>query len=103
MDRIRTRRTWLGWGTACAAGLAAGFTAERARAAPESAPRGHAERLQQLEKQSGGRLGIAVLDTQSGQRFGQRAEERFPMCSTFKLLAVAAVLWTAGRSGWSGA
>jgi len=92
MDRIWARRRWLGWGTALAAELASGFTAARATAAPESALRGHAERLQQLEKQSAGRLGIAVLDTQSGQRFGQRAEERFPMCSTFKLLAAAAVL-----------
>jgi len=93
MDRIWTRRMWLEGGAACAAGLAAGLTAERARAAPESAPsERHAERLQQLEKQSGGRLGIAVLDTQSGQRLGQRADERFPMCSTFKLLVAAAVL-----------
>jgi len=29
---------------------------------------------------------------QSGKRAGYRADERFPMCSTFKLLAVAAVL-----------
>jgi beta-lactamase class A len=42
--------------------------------------------------QSGGRLGVAVLDTAGGQRFGQRADERFPMCSTFKLLVAAAVL-----------
>jgi beta-lactamase class A len=45
-----------------------------------------------LEKASGGRLGVAVLDTASGARFGHRADERFPMCSTFKLLAVGAVL-----------
>ncbi len=46
----------------------------------------------QIEKESGGRLGVAVLDTGSGRRLGYRADERFPMCSTFKLLAAAAVL-----------
>lgn len=45
-----------------------------------------------IERESGGRLGVAVLDTGSGARAGHRADERFPMCSTFKLLAVAAVL-----------
>jgi beta-lactamase class A len=32
------------------------------------------------------------VDTGSGKRFDYRSEERFPMCSTFKLLAAAAVL-----------
>ena len=35
---------------------------------------------------------VAVLDTLSGERTGHRADERFPMCSTFKLLAAAAAL-----------
>ena len=35
---------------------------------------------------------MALLDTASGVKVGHRADERFPMCSTFKLLAVAAVL-----------
>ncbi|MBV9980213.1 class A beta-lactamase [Bradyrhizobium sp.] len=48
--------------------------------------------LQKLEGERGGRLGVAVIDTQSGRRAGYRADERFPMCSTFKLLAAAAVL-----------
>ena len=46
-----------------------------------------------LERQYGGRLGVAVLDTGSGQRAGHRADERFQMCSTFKMLLAAAVLW----------
>jgi beta-lactamase class A len=46
-----------------------------------------------IEKESGGRLGVAVLDTQTGAQAGHRADERFPMCSTFKLLAAAATLW----------
>ena len=45
-----------------------------------------------VEAESGGRLGLAVLDTGSGARVGHRAGERFPMCSTFKLLAAGAIL-----------
>jgi beta-lactamase class A len=50
------------------------------------------ERLAALEKAHGGRLGVAILDTATGRRIHHRGEERFPMCSTFKLLAVAGVL-----------
>jgi beta-lactamase class A len=39
-----------------------------------------------------GRLGVAVLDTQTGERVRHRGAERFAMCSTFKWLAAAAVL-----------
>jgi len=45
-----------------------------------------------IEAESGGRLGVAVLDTRDGRRAGHRADERFALCSTFKLLAGAAVL-----------
>ena len=45
-----------------------------------------------IEKESGGRLGVAVLDTQTGMQAGHRADERFPVCSTFKWLAAAAIL-----------
>jgi len=51
-----------------------------------------AGRLADLEGRSGGRLGVAVLDTATGRRIGHRADERFPMCSTFKFLAVGFVL-----------
>ncbi|KMO39709.1 beta-lactamase [Methylobacterium tarhaniae] len=51
-----------------------------------------AARLAQLERRDGGRLGVEVRDTATGRRFGHRADERFPMCSTFKALAAAAVL-----------
>jgi beta-lactamase class A len=46
----------------------------------------------QIEKWSGGRLGVAALDTGTGERVGRHADDRFPMCSTFKFLAAAAVL-----------
>jgi beta-lactamase class A len=45
-----------------------------------------------LERKHGGRLGVSILDTQTGRRIQHRAGERFLMCSTFKWLAVAAVL-----------
>jgi len=48
--------------------------------------------LAALERAHGGRLGVYALDTGSGRTIGHRANERFPMCSTFKLLAVGAVL-----------
>lgn len=51
-----------------------------------------AARMAALEADVAGRLGVAILDTGSGRQYGYRADERFPMCSTFKLLAAAAVL-----------
>ena len=48
--------------------------------------------LSALERRSGGRLGVFVLDTASSRRLAHREHERFPMCSTFKLLLVGAVL-----------
>lgn len=50
------------------------------------------DRIADLEKRSGGRLGVAVLDTASRARMHHRADERFAMCSTFKVVATAAVL-----------
>jgi len=50
------------------------------------------KRLAALEKQHGGRLGVMVLDTETKAHFGRRVDERFPMCSSFKWLAAAAVL-----------
>ena len=50
------------------------------------------QRLKEVEARTGGRLGVAALDTGSGRQIRHRAEERFPMCSTFKFLAAAAVL-----------
>lgn len=45
-----------------------------------------------IESHLGGRVGVAALDTATGQRLELRASERFPMCSTFKFLLVAATL-----------
>lgn len=46
----------------------------------------------EIERKTGGRLGVAVLDIETGAQAGHRADERFPLCSTFKLLAAAAIL-----------
>jgi beta-lactamase class A len=48
--------------------------------------------LAAIEAKTGGRLGVAVLDTASQTRVDHRGNERFPLCSTFKVLAVSAVL-----------
>ena len=48
--------------------------------------------LEKLERINGGRVGVTILDTGSGERVGYRENERFPMCSTFKFLLVSAVL-----------
>jgi len=51
-----------------------------------------ANRIRSVEERTGARIGVAALDTGSGKRLDYRSEERFPMCSTFKFLAAAAVL-----------
>jgi beta-lactamase class A len=56
------------------------------------------QRVKAIEAQSGGRLGVSVFDTATGRRYGHRADERFPMCSTFKMLAVALVLYRVDRN-----
>jgi beta-lactamase class A len=51
-----------------------------------------ANRILSIEERAGARIGVAALDTGRGKRLDYRSEERFPMCSTFKFLAAAAVL-----------
>jgi beta-lactamase class A len=85
---MTTRRDVVfGIGAAAGCGLA-GFDA---RAQGGAATRISAE-LKRIERESGGRLGVAVFDTKTHMRSGRHADIRFPMCSTFKLLAAAAVL-----------
>jgi len=48
--------------------------------------------LVEIERRAKGRLGVAALDVATGRRLEYRATERFPMCSTFKLLLAAQVL-----------
>ena len=74
------RRVWLAVAGAWSLGVLARETEDGTRA------------LQALEARSGGRLGVAMRDTGSGAQLLHRAEELFPMCSTFKLLLAAYVL-----------
>lgn len=49
-------------------------------------------RLTQLEADSGARIGVYAIDTAGTRRIAHRGGERFPMCSTFKVLVAATVL-----------
>ncbi|MFD8484065.1 class A beta-lactamase [Kitasatospora sp. NPDC059673] len=83
-----------------AAGRAAGRVAGRAvgRAPGKAAGKSLAAedeltaRLRALESEHRARLGVFGYDTGSGAAVRYRAGELFPMCSTFKPLAVGAVL-----------
>ena len=79
-----TRRAWL-------TGLGA-VPLVRSAFAADPAASGLTAELAQIEVKVGGRLGVDVHDTGTGQRLRHRPDERFPMCSTFKVLACAAVL-----------
>jgi beta-lactamase class A len=51
-----------------------------------------AVRIAAIQARIGGRIGVTALDTGNSRRLDYRQDERFPMCSTFKFLAAAAVL-----------
>jgi beta-lactamase class A len=55
-------------------------------------PRPSYHRLADLEKEFDGKLGVYALDTNNGEVVAHRADERFPLQSTMKLLGVAALL-----------
>jgi beta-lactamase class A len=54
--------------------------------------------LKAVETRIGGRVGVAALDAASDRQVLYRADERFAMCSTFKVLLAAAVLHRVERS-----
>lgn len=86
---ITRRRFQQGLGTALAA-AALTIPPEATRAAMSDLQ--WLDEIKRLERESGGRLGVCVIETASGVRHAYRGDERFPMCSTFKALAAAAVL-----------
>ncbi|MFI1181322.1 class A beta-lactamase [Streptomyces sp. NPDC020799] len=77
----------LGAGTALAA-VSTGGTAYASTPGEDALTR----RLKELERAHSARLGVYARDTATGRTVLYRADERFPMCSTFKTIAVAAVL-----------
>jgi len=58
-----------------------------------------AKALAAIGASTGGRLGIAALDTGNGQRIGLDAESRYALCSTFKVPLAAAVLARVAAGG----
>jgi beta-lactamase class A len=57
-------------------------------------PRGDrfAAAIAKIESASGGRLGVAAFDLGRKIQLSYRGNERFPMCSTFKVLASSSIL-----------
>ncbi|OWV74828.1 class A beta-lactamase [Rhizobium sp. R339] len=88
MDLNLTRRMLIG-SAFCLPALALPV---RAQETSEGGDDNVERRLAALEKRTGGRLGVSVLDTQTSITFGYRGSEAFPMCSTFKALAAGFVL-----------
>jgi beta-lactamase class A len=72
------------------------FALGAAMAALPFTSRAAGEPWQRIEQDTGGRLGVAVLRA-DGSLAGNRLDERFPMCSTFKWLAAAYVLHRVDR------
>lgn len=50
------------------------------------------EKLAKIETEAKGRIGLSATNTANNTRIQYRANERFPLCSTFKLMLVSAVL-----------
>ncbi|TDN69746.1 class A beta-lactamase [Paraburkholderia sp. BL10I2N1] len=68
-----------------------------ARAAEGPQPTSTEAQLATLEKSSGGRLGLFALNTATGEQTRYRADERFPFCSTFKVILAGAILTRSTR------
>ncbi|MFI6008933.1 class A beta-lactamase [Streptomyces sp. NPDC051243] len=83
------RRTLLTAGTATAAAL---LTSAPAHATTT-------DRLHELERRHGARLGVFAHNLATRRTVRHRADERFPICSLFKTLAAAAVLRDLDRDG----
>ena len=86
---ITRRQLQLGLGTTL---VAAALTVRPKTMRASIADQRLIDEIRRLESESGGRLGVCVLDTATGARHVHRGDERFPMCSTFKVLAAAAIL-----------
>ncbi|MGC9538403.1 class A beta-lactamase [Streptomyces sp. UG1] len=87
-SEILGRRTLLTAGTATAAALLTGAPAHATT-----------DRLRELERQHGARLGVFAYNVRTKKTVTHRADERFPICSLFKPLAAAAVLRDLDRNG----
>lgn len=70
----------------------AGVASKAGAQGPAAADVDAARAIAAVESRVGGRLGVAFLDTSTGRIAGHRLDERFAMCSTFKLPLAALVL-----------
>lgn len=87
------RRSLLLAGITLACGRLAAANDKRATPGPQDKPLAALyAKLIDLEFRMAGRLGVAAIDTANGQAIRYRAGQRFPFCSTFKLMLVAAIL-----------
>src|ERR1700733_11360418 len=86
MKHLLSRKALLVGGVQLWLGLTAPAADEQKSAQPAAAG------IAEIERDLQGRIGVAILDTANNRSIAYHATDRFPMCSTFKLLAVAAVL-----------
>ncbi len=75
------------------------LAAAAALAGPAAAARAE-RKLKAIHKRIGGRLGVHVLDSQSGKRIAYDDHSRYAMASTFKMLLAAAILWQVDRGAF---
>jgi|HubBroStandDraft_6_1064221.scaffolds.fasta_scaffold00516_9 beta-lactamase class A len=86
MKHLLSRKALLVGGVQLLLGLTAPSADEQKSGQPSAA------RIVEIERDLQGRIGVAVLDTANNRSIAYHATDRFPMCSTFKFLAAAAVL-----------
>ncbi|MGW6917004.1 class A beta-lactamase [Kitasatospora sp. NPDC054939] len=101
MELIPGRRRILGGAaaTALAAALPAVLPVGGRAYAQGTDDTGIAGRLRALEQAHAARLGVHASDADTGRTVRYRPDELFPLCSTFKTIAVAAVLRDLDRDG----
>ncbi|WP_399930053.1 class A beta-lactamase [Streptomyces kanamyceticus] len=87
MNATPSRRTLLGAAAASPVLLSVPGTAHATTPSTDAR-----RRLRELEKGYPGRIGVHALNTGTGASLGYRADERFAIASTFKVLAAAAIL-----------
>jgi len=68
------------------------FTSRGSKAIAQTTRPASRDRLAAIEARHGGRLGVVIANTATSEAIEHRADERFPLTSTFKFLAAAAVL-----------
>lgn len=68
------------------------FSVPSFASALETKPTSIQKQLAELEASYGGQIGVAAINTANNEHIQYRAEQRFPVQSTFKLMLAAAIL-----------